>query len=324
VSRPHESAEARWRRRLFAVSTLASAALAATVLGATLGSVGRMADAPPTSRPADSRVSSQRLVSQPHGGSPAVQFRSPGRRSRPDRDSFPTWELPGPFENDAFTFVRVRYDSYGSFGWWSRWDNDYPDSDWNFSFRLHQLTSLRVNPDSKVLRLTDPELRDYPFIYMAGVGKMVLSRAERESLRDYLSAGGFLMMDDFWTPKGWRHVAGEMGKVFPGREPRQLTIDHEIFHLVYDLKELPQVVDIRTWRSGYLFEHGHGDSGGDEDPHFWAYFDDSGRMMALLCHNNDLGDGWEREGENSDYFDRFSVRISYPFGINVVTYAMTH
>jgi hypothetical protein len=47
-------------------------------------------------------------------------------------------------------------------------------------------------------------------------------------------------------------------------------------------------------------------------------------MVALLCHNNDLGDGWEREGEDNEYFRQFSEQKSYPMGINVVIYAMSH
>jgi hypothetical protein len=159
---------------------------------------------------------------------------------------------------------------------------------------------------------------------MAGVQTMQLSAAEQVALRHYLLAGGFLMMDDFWAAEGWSQVRHEMRRVFPDQEPTELSLAHPIFHAVYDFKELPQVVDIHTWREGYSFEHAHGDSRGDVAPHFWAYFDDQGRLMALLCHNNDLGDGWEREGENSDYFQQFSEKFSYPFGINVVTYAMTH
>ena len=44
----------------------------------------------------------------------------------------------------------------------------------------------------------------------------------------------------------------------------------------------------------------------------------------IICHNTDLGDGWEREGESEEYFREFSERKSYPMGINIVTYAMTH
>ena len=252
-------------------------------------------------------------------------YRGGGRsRPRPSRSEFPVWDIEAGFEQDVFTFVRIQYDSFGSFGWWSRWDNDFPDGDWNFSYRLQEMTSLEVAMESKVMRFSDPELVNHPFCYMAGVGKIILDEEERIGMRNYLLNGGFVMMDDFWSPESIDNVMLEMRGVFPEIKPIELTIDHPIFHNVYDLKKLPQVVDIRTWREGYLYEHRHGNSGGDEAPHFWAYFDDHGRMMALLCHNNDLGDGWEREGENHDYFLRFSEKMSYPMGINIITYALTH
>ena len=53
-------------------------------------------------------------------------------------------------------------------------------------------------------------------------------------------------------------------------------------------------------------------------------FDEKGRMMAIICHNTDLGDGWEREGEAEFYFKEFSEPKAYPMGINIVFYAMTH
>ena len=242
----------------------------------------------------------------------------------PSRTEYPTWKTEPGFEQDVFTFVRIRYDSFGPFGWWDRWDNDYPDGDWNFSIRLQELTSLKAAPESKVLRLDDPELFDYPFVYMAGVQTLTFSQEEQSALRRYLLNGGFVMMDDFWAPEGWTNLLSEMRGVFPDRKPKELSLEHPIFHTVYDLKELPQVVDIQTWRDGYAFEHWHADSAGDEAPHFWAYFDDDGRMVALLCHNNDLGDGWEREGENHEYFRKFSEKRSYPMGINIVTYAMSY
>jgi hypothetical protein len=47
-------------------------------------------------------------------------------------------------------------------------------------------------------------------------------------------------------------------------------------------------------------------------------------MVAFICHNTDLGDGWEREGVAEWYFREFSEKKAYPLGINIVTYAMTH
>ena len=52
--------------------------------------------------------------------------------------------------------------------------------------------------------------------------------------------------------------------------------------------------------------------------------DPEGRLVAVICHNTDLGDGWEREGEDPWYFKEFAEKRAYPMGINIITYAMTH
>ena len=116
-----------------------------------------------------------------------------------------------------------------------------------------------------------------------------------------------------------------MKQVLPDHEPRELTIDHEIFHLVYDFQQIPRVLSIRAWERGLDYEDWHGSfEGQGTDPHFMGYFDDNDRLMAIFCHNSDVGDGWEREGENKEFFQNYSVKVSYPLGINIVTYAMTH
>src|SRR5581483_2988637 len=73
----------------------------------------------------------------------------------------PEWKNPAGFEKDVFTFTRVVFKSGISRGnGWGRgrrlgWWIDYPDADLNFSFRLQQLTSTRVDPDGRVVRLAD-------------------------------------------------------------------------------------------------------------------------------------------------------------------------
>ncbi|MEC8554626.1 MAG: DUF4159 domain-containing protein [Planctomycetota bacterium] len=259
------------------------------------------------------------------GGRGGRGFRggNPGVGRNYDRSSYPTWESPQDFEKDVFTFARVQYDSDGPFGWFDRWNNDFPDADIHFSMRLQQLTSMHVNPDAAVVRLTEPELLDYPFVYLAGVQYMRLSKAEQAGFRRYLENGGFFMMDDLWGIKSRDRVLEEMKKVLPYATPIELSIDHPVFHTVYDLKALPQVTDYLTWRNGDRYEYSHEGETGDRKPHFLAYFDQNRRMVGIVCHNNDIGDGWEREGEHPDFFELFSVKHSYPFGINIVTYAMT-
>jgi hypothetical protein len=47
-------------------------------------------------------------------------------------------------------------------------------------------------------------------------------------------------------------------------------------------------------------------------------------MLILAIHNSDISDGWEREGQNEDYFNQYSERVAYPLGINIIFYLMTH
>src|ERR1041385_9208028 len=66
------------------------------------------------------------------------------------------------------------------------WLTDFPDSDLNLSFRVQQVTSIRTDPDGRVLRLTDPALFDYPWIYMVEPGGLLIRDEDVEPLRKYL------------------------------------------------------------------------------------------------------------------------------------------
>jgi hypothetical protein len=185
------------------------------------------------------------------------------------------------------------------------------------------LTSLKVDPEGKVLRLTDPELFSHPFIYIVEPGALEFSDAEAKALQRYLLSGGFLMIDDFWGEAEYENLHAEMKRVFPDREPEELPLDHPIFHCVFDLKEKPQIPNFRTGEesqfTGVTWERYDA-----REPHYRAIFDDKRRMMVIICHNTDLGDGWEREGVYEYYFREFSEKKAYPLGINIIFYAMTN
>ena len=231
----------------------------------------------------------------------------------------PNWSNAPAFEKDVFTFVRVRRDRKPGTGgsWWT----DTPDSDLNFSFRLQQMTSIKVDPNGRYIHLTDSDLSDYPFIYMVEPGTLYLNPDEVVALRKYLLNGGFLMLDDFWGEREWQGMAEELKKVFPDKKFVELPLDHPVYHCVFEITSKAQVPGIDYWRR----------SGGDtsersdsHEVHHRALFDDKGRMMVIATHNMDNGDGWEREGESPEYFRRFSEKISYPLGINIIFYSMTH
>lgn len=251
----------------------------------------------------------------------AAQYRWGRSTAAPEREIFP---------GNKFTFCRVRYSGVGRGGWGGTWAVDYPASDLNFSQRLDELTTIKVSRDERggyrhvVIELTEEALFDYPFLYMLEVGGLRFSEAERLRLRDYLLRGGFLMVDDFWGEREWRNWVYEIGQVFdPNEFPmKELPLTHPIFNIVFKLNEKPQVPSLNYWAGtgGGTSERGYDSA----TPHYKGIHDKNGRLMVLVCHNTDLGDGWEREAEHEGYFREISAKKAYPLGINIVVYAMTH
>lgn len=245
--------------------------------------------------------------------------------------NFPRWTNAPGFEKDVFTFVRVRYKRHYS-GWRSGGYcfTDFPDSDLNLSYRLQQLTSIKVDPDGRVIDLSDPELFNFPWIYMVEPGRLRFDEDEVTALRRYLLNGGFLMADDFWGSRQWANFENEMKRVFPDREFVELPMDHPIFRCVFDLsgktKSELQVPNFdtgeRSQHTGVTWERHDGEE--CIDMHVRALHDDKGRIMVIACHNTDTGDGWEREQEYPYFFKEFSEKRAYPLGINIIFYAMTH
>ena len=252
----------------------------------------------------------------------------------------PTWTNPPGFEKDVFTFVRVLFqsDSSGSgrgrgfgrqLGWWV----DYPDADLNLSYRLQQLTSIRTDPDARVVRFTDPTLFDFPLLYMEHAGYMRLSNAEVEALRKYLGAGGALFVNDFWSAQEWEGFAAQIERARPDGSWVELDMDHPIFHCVFELRgpmHRLRVPTMQFWNEGFDANDPRSEphrvfrGEGSEEMHVRAMLDEKGRIMILVIHNSDVSDGWEREGENADYFDKYSEKIAYPLGVNIIYYLMTH
>lgn len=247
------------------------------------------------------------------------------RGERDPRAGVPNWDRDEELPNDMFTFARIQYDSWGG-GWRGRgkWSVDYPESDLNMSFRLQQLTSLKVDPEGTVLNLNEDKLFNYPFIYIIEPGQIYFSESEVKSLRKYLLNGGFLMVDDFWGEVEWKNFERQFRRVFPSRKIVDLPIEHELFQCVFPLKQKPQVPNPRTAMQGasrgITWERWDA-----QTPNYRGVYDDHGRLMVVICHNTDLGDGWEEESRAGEwYFKEFSEPKAYPMGINIIFYSMTH
>lgn len=273
----------------------------------------------------------QRILPRHFGTKDENLPRDPREFGRFRGEEYPDWKVSKELRNDVFTFARVRYNSayrgrsFGRRGGGGKWMTDYPDSDLNLSFRLQQLTSLQVNPVGAVVDIEAEQIRHYPFLYMIEVGDIDLTDPEAEVLRNYMLNGGFIMVDDFWGDREWNNFYVAFKQIWPDREFEEIPIEHEIFNIVFPLKVKPQVPHIRykedVIQLGITYED-HGP--GSEHVHYRGVFDDKRRLMMVICWNTDTGEGWEQEGSDPWYFTEFSEKYSYPLGINIVFYALTH
>ena len=214
----------------------------------------------------------------------------------------------------------------GGQGWWT----DYPGADVNFSIRFAELTKARVARDSYsapehiVVRLTDDELFQCPFVEMEDVGTADFSDAEVKRLREYLFKGGFLWVDDFWGEEAWAQWVGEIRRVLPDKEAypiQTVPLEHPVYRTLFHVPKLPQIPSIHHWRrTGGGTSERYAESA---IPQMYAISDSHGRIMVLMTHNTDISDAWEREGEDPRFFYQFSPD-GYAVGINVLMYTMTH
>ena len=240
----------------------------------------------------------------------------------------PKWAKATNFDGQ-FNYCRGFYDGNRREAGGQGWRTDYPGADNNFSVRLSELTLVRVKldargqPDNVVVRLDDPLLFRCPMLFMEDVGVASLSDDEVKGLRDYLLKGGFLYVDDFWGTRAWEQWTEQIARVLPpGQYPIvDIPLDHPIMRTLYDVKTIEQVSSIQFWydNGGSVSERGY------DSPHsdFRGIADDKGRLMVAMTHNTDISDTWEREGENREYFDRFSPD-GYAIGVNIVLYGLTH
>ena len=147
-----------------------------------------------------------------------------------------------------FYFTRAIY-SGSRGGWMESWAVDYPKADRQFLVGLDRQTGIDSWEWDNAVRLDDPNLRRYPFVYVLEVGYMQMTQAEVAGLRDYLMSGGFLMVDDFWGSWEWEVFESEIRRVLPEFPIVELPVGHQIFNSFYNIDSIVQVPNIRTRHS---------------------------------------------------------------------------
>jgi Domain of unknown function (DUF4159) len=231
---------------------------------------------------------------------------------------------PDPrFASLEWTFARVRYDAwtlppgrrYDIFD--EPWTIDFPAAEQNLSRRVKTVTSIQVH-DPVVITIEDPNLWNYPWIYIVEPGNLRLKEAEVPILREFLLRGGTLTFDDFHGPIEWLNLERELKRVFPDRKIIEFPAEHPIFHCFYDFSSFPQTPGLGSFLQGRTWEKG------GYTAHLRGIEDDAGRAMVLINWNTDMGDGWE--WSNASEFPGYVkyTAQAYRMQINEIIYALTH
>lgn len=119
------------------------------------------------------------------------------------------------------------------------WD-PYPDAPASVLAWLAEVTSARVAPERRVLRLDDPALFSSPFLYLAGnEAPPELGEADLRRLRQYLAGGGTLWIEDSTggppgTFDAWTRRT--LAALLPDAPLKPLPTDHVLYRTFYLLR----------------------------------------------------------------------------------------
>lgn len=232
---------------------------------------------------------------------------------KPDISNPPAWLHSSKFKKQNFYFTRAKHRA-------PSWATDYPEADLHFVAKINSTMSLSA--EAFVAKLEDLDQEKTDLLYFSHPGQIQLSKDEKKSLRDYLQSGGFAMFDDSWGNDDLERTEQLLSEVLPGSKCEDLQLNHPIFKSVFRFDTKPQVPTLRTFtgRNPNLPEL---EALSTTHPvRYLGVKDDQGRLLVLVCHNTDTGDGWERDEDVADYKRDCSDPLAYPLGINIVHFVL--
>lgn len=155
---------------------------------------------------------------------------------------------------------------------------------------------------SKEVATVEPgsiDIFNFPFIHMTGHGNVIFNSLEKENLRDYLLAGGFLHIDDNYGMDPY--IRPQLNQLIPGCQLVELGNEHPIFRQKF------------TFAGGLPKIHEHD----AKKPQAYGIIKD-GRLLLLYTFECDLGDGWENFEVHKDPEE---TRIkALQMGANIIQY----
>lgn len=175
--------------------------------------------------------------------------------------------LAAAFISNAQELALLKYNGGGD--WYAN-----PTSLPNLVNYCNQNINTKLNLKPATVSPASPDIFDYPFIHMTGHGNVVFNEQETKNLRDYLTSGGFLHIDDNYGMD--QYIRKEIKKLFPDNNLVEISASHKIFQTPYSFPNgIPKI-------------HEHE----NQKPQAFGIFIED-RLVLLYTFETDLGDGWE-------------------------------
>jgi Domain of unknown function (DUF4159) len=233
------------------------------------------------------------------------------------------WDVPGELVIGRLMYPAGR-GFFGGADWrqgYASWTDDYPKGDRKLIEMIRRFTRTNVRGVEQPVNLEDEGDAFYwPFMVVGLASAWQLTDEMAATLRDYLLRGGFIFCDSFFGTRDWIVFQESLNRVFPDRPILDLTGEEPVFHIVFDL---PEMIYTQIPNAGQVMRGGGPFRGPDTAVPSWrGVFDDDGRMMVLIAHNNDVADAWQWADDPRYPADKANLALR--FGVNVVAYALTH
>jgi hypothetical protein len=105
--------------------------------------------------------------------------------------------------------------------------DDAPSALSNLLRLAGQKLQLRVSSEKRMLPASDPSLPDYPVVFLHGRRSFRLTPAERSSLQQYVTQGGFLLADSICASQNFsQSFRQEMRAIFPDHSLQPVAAGH--------------------------------------------------------------------------------------------------
>lgn len=192
--------------------------------------------------------------------------------------------------------ARLKYDGGGD------WYND-PSAEVNLLNFVEANTNINTSPNYTFVEIGSDDIFTYPLLFMTGHGNIVFSSSDAERLREYLTSGGFLYVDDDY---GLDNVfRREIKKVFPDKDLVELPFDYGLYHCLYNFNYGPPKI------------HEHD----NKPPQGFGIFID-GRLAVYYTYESNPSDGWTDERVHNDPPEKREEALK--FGANLIVWALSN